>query len=313
MRYHVEPWRPSYGSAQEFDAAEPSESSAELDLDVEVSRDSWRPVRPPAGLAPPPVVLLVDGVRRVDAYLSALDGSAAEYPAVAMSYAAGVVRCDLVRGQAEVVHWQLRRGLFTSAPDATGLGTGSACYPPHQARGNQHDDLVRAAQGAMLALEVTVAAQARLSTEDDDLLVTDGPLRGRHQLPRALGYVKTHDTRYLPPAQAGVVTACRAGERSPVFLLGPRWPHYSWYLRLPGAAGAPGSGIVRIQCSPELTPEAAIALADRSAVTLPRFASNPYKDPRAPQNLVPIAGLERRLRSLLGDPKLLHRTLVKAG
>jgi hypothetical protein len=47
-------------------------------------------------------------------------------------------------------------------------------------------------------------------------------------------------------------------------------------------------------------------------VTLPRFASVPYKDPRAPQNLVPIAGLERRLRSLLGDARLLQRSLARA-
>ena len=328
MRYYVEPWSPSFGSAQEFDEAAPtSDSSAELDLDVELPRDSWRPMSPAVDVVPPPVVLLVDGVRRVDAYLWVVDDAGDQYPAVAMSYAAGVVRCDLTRGAADLAHWQVRRGLFTAAPGATALGLGSAAYLPQAAKGGQHEDLVRAAQGAMLALEVAVSEKVRQSTMDghqptvdnyqstvdsDDLLVTDGPLRGRHRLPRALGYVKTHTTRYLQPAQAKVVTASRAGERSPVFFIGPRWPHYSWYLRLPGPAGSPGTGIVRLQCSPELTREQAIALADRSAVTLPRFASSPYKDPRAPQNLVPIAGLERRLRSLLGDPKLLHRTLVKA-
>ncbi|HEY6595179.1 MAG TPA: hypothetical protein VI011_13965, partial [Asanoa sp.] len=56
----------------------------------------------------------------------------------------------------------------------------------------------------------------------------------------------------------------------------------------------------------------AIGLADLSLVTLPRFASTPYKDPRAPQNLIPIAGLERRLRSLLGDARFLHRALTLA-
>ena len=40
-------------------------------------------------------------------------------------------------------------------------------------------------------------------------------------------------------------------------------------------------------------------------MTLPRFASSPYKDPRAPQNLTPIAGLERKLRGMLGDQRLL--------
>ena len=53
-------------------------------------------------------------------------------------------------------------------------------------------------------------------------------------------------------------------------------------------------------------------MAGLSAATLPRFASSAYKDPRAPQNLVPIAGLERRLRGLLGDARVLHRALALA-
>jgi hypothetical protein len=47
-------------------------------------------------------------------------------------------------------------------------------------------------------------------------------------------------------------------------------------------------------------------------VTLPRFASTAYKDARAPQNLTPIAGLERRLRGMLGDQRLLLRSLSAA-
>ena len=47
------------------------------------------------------------------------------------------------------------------------------------------------------------------------------------------------------------------------------------------------------------------ALADRLSATLPRFASVPQKEDRAPQNLHPIAGLERELRHRLGDPRLL--------
>jgi hypothetical protein len=97
-----------------------------------------------------------------------------------------------------------------------------------------------------------------------------------------------------------------------VFLLGTSWHRHTWYLRLPGVGGAPWSGIVRVECRAELPVGEAVALADLSAVTLPRFASTSYKDPRAPQNLVPIAGLERRLRSLLGDARLLHRTLMLA-
>ena len=94
--------------------------------------------------------------------------------------------------------------------------------------------------------------------------------------------------------------------------MGTSWERLSWYLRLPGASRAPWSAIVRLECSPDLTTDQAIELANLSLVTLPRFASTPYKDPRAPQNLIPIAGLERRLRGLLGDARLLHRALTLA-
>jgi hypothetical protein len=156
------------------------------------------------------------------------------------------------------------------------------------------------------------AAAREAGSGEDDLLVVDGPLRNRRQLPRTIGYVKTQHSQYLPAALSAVVTALCPGQRTPVFGLGTAWGGWSWYLRLPGANGAPWAGIVRVECSPDLTVEQAVALAQVSAVTLPRFASSAYKDPRAPQNLVPIAGLERRLRGLLGDPRLLHRALTLA-
>jgi hypothetical protein len=47
-------------------------------------------------------------------------------------------------------------------------------------------------------------------------------------------------------------------------------------------------------------------------VLLPPLASSAHKDPRAPQNLVPIGGLERELRRRLGDQQLLYRSLRMA-
>jgi hypothetical protein len=137
-------------------------------------------------------------------------------------------------------------------------------------------------------------------------------LRGRAHLPHAIGYVKSHQRSYLNERLSAVVTGLHAGQRSPVFLLGTTWRRYTWYLRLPGPVGSAWSGIVRVECAADLPVGLVVELAHTSAVTLPRFASTPYKDPRAPQNLVPIAGLERRLRALLGDARLLHRTLLRA-
>jgi hypothetical protein len=71
---------------------------------------------------------------------------------------------------------------------------------------------------------------------------------------------------------------------------------------------------VRGETPGELPLDQVRQLADLATVTWPRFASVAHKDPRAPQNLHPIAELERALRRRLGDPALLYRSLrVAAG
>jgi hypothetical protein len=55
-----------------------------------------------------------------------------------------------------------------------------------------------------------------------------------------------------------------------------------------------------------------VDLADVTARDLPRFASSGYWDTRSPQNLVPIATLERRLWHLLGDRELVLRRIRSA-
>jgi hypothetical protein len=137
-------------------------------------------------------------------------------------------------------------------------------------------------------------------------------LRGRQHLPRTLGYIKSHQARYLPPELNGLVSALLPGQRTPIFLMGTSWDRHSWYLRLPGPAGAPWAGIVRIECSADLPLKEVTRLAALSQSCLGRFASASYKDSRAPQNLYPIAGLEAQLRRRLGDPRLLYRALRRA-
>jgi hypothetical protein len=326
MRFHVDAWDPGYGAsfARDSDADAPSSrSSAQVEVDVELPAATWRPLDPPADVAPPAVVLLVDGVRRIDARIWVGDDDAVA-PGLAASYAAGVVRCDLRRGVAEVVAARIARGVFSGSPHLVDVDVGdsrsASRYTAHQLGRVEPQFLDAAVQGQLRSLEVAVSRQARGevagpaagggTATDDDLLLVDGPLHDRRDLPRALGYIKTHRDEYLPPGLAGLIARLGPGQRCPVFGMGTRWRRYSWYLRLPGPPGAPWAGIVRVECAAELAPAAAVALADLSAVAIPRFASTAYKDPRAPQNLVPIAGLERRLRAMLGDARLLHRGLT---
>ena len=313
-RMFVDAWDPSYGSSFEGGGEDgpASPSSAQVDTDVELPADEWRPLDVAPGVKTPDVVFLVDGVRRNDAGLWTAEEDGTSYAGLAASFAAGVVRCDLARGVAELVGARVGRGLFTASPTAGDVQAGSVRYEVHRVNGTgEASKLPGAVQPSLTALEIDISAVARDGATD--LLVVDGPLRNRGHLVNTIGYVKTQQKQYLSAALTTVVTALRPAQRTPVFhLQRAGWGGWSWYLRLPGGSGAPWSGIVRVECSPDLTPEQAIELAEISGATLPRFASSAYKDPRAPQNLVPIAGLERRLRGMLGDSRVLHRALTLA-
>ncbi len=140
--------------------------------------------------------------------------------------------------------------------------------------------------------------------------MVDGRLRAPGHPPGTVGYVKSHAARYLEDQQHGVVAALLPGQRTPVFCLQQvRSTTLSWYLRLPGGTGHPWAGVVRCEVSNDVAPARAVALADRTCLALPAYASLRHKDSRAPQNLVPVGALERRLRHVLGDAHLLERHL----
>jgi hypothetical protein len=106
--------------------------------------------------------------------------------------------------------------------------------------------------------------------------------------------------------------APRPGQRTPAFTMGTSWRRASWYLQLPRTSGVPWSGVVRLECSADLPLAEVTRLGDLTARLLPPLASAPHKDPRAPQNLVPIGGLERQLQHRLGDQHVLYRALRAA-
>jgi len=301
--YTVDPWDPGYGVAR-GDELDGRESSARLDLGVELRPDEWRPLTPGLDTPTPGSVLFLDGVQRIDARVWRHGAEPEPSPGVLASVAVGLVRCD---GAAQIVGVAVDRGLFAEAGDD--IVTRHARYTYRHTPGGL-DKLTFGVTRRMSELEVEVANAWRQDSDvEDDLLVVDGPLRGRTHLARTVGYVKTHQKSYLQPDQAKVVAALEPGQRSPVFAMGTSWERRSWYLRLPGASNAPWSAIVRLECSADLPIDDAVTLADVTARVLPALASSPHKDPRAPQNLVPIGGLERQLRHRLGDAALLYRSL----
>ncbi|MCU1427256.1 MAG: hypothetical protein JWL83_1256 [Actinomycetia bacterium] len=306
MRFSIDPWDPGYGGALD---PEMPPSDAKVVVDVELPPAEWQPIHPPVPTIAPDAVVFVDGVRRIDARTWVHVGPGRSEPGIFASYAAGAVRCD---GSAQLVDACVGRLLAAPVADAAAVTTRHATFEPVEARDASPASLMYAVHEVMAEAEVLVAERTRRAT--DELLLLDGPLRKRGHIPDAVGLIKSHYVRYLgDTALNTVVDRLLPGERTPIFRIEAQpFARASWYLRLPGAADAPWAGILRCEASGALPIEQLSALADRVTVMLPRFASQPHKDARAPQNLYPIAGLERELRRRMGDTRLLYRALRAA-
>jgi hypothetical protein len=302
MRFFVDPWDPSYSASLE---TEMSTTSAPVTLDVERPLTAWAPIAPAAQTEVPGSVVFVDGVRRLEArtWIDAPGGTSEA--GIFASYAAGAVRCDGVARIAEVV---VGRGVYSPSPALADVETRHGRFVACLTDDATPESLMYAVHGQMAEAEVTVAERTRRGS--DDLLVLDGPLRKRGHIPDAVGLIKSHHVRYLDGAADAVLAQLAVGERTPVFRVDAQpFSRYSWYVRLPGPAGPAWTSLVRCEATGALQPARVAELADVVTATLPRFASEPHKDPRAPQNLYPIAGLERELRRRLGEPRLLYRAL----
>jgi hypothetical protein len=313
VRLSIDSWDPAYGASGDGDG-ELEVSLADIDYEIELPVARWRALDPDPALRPPATVLFVDGVRRIDAraWVRA-DGGSRATEGLCASYAAGVIRSHA--GTAGLVTAQVLRGLFTTSPEAADLPTRVGTYAAVPARSRTDDGnpltLDRALQDRLAEAELSAAKAA--PRDADDLLVVDGPLGNKQHLPRTLGLVKTHRKTYLQDSLYDLVAALAPGQRTPAFRMGPAsmigdWKRDSWYLRLPCDVRSPWAGIVRVECRAD-DAAATVELASLSQATLARYASQEHKDPRAPQNLYPIAGLERELRRRLGHPRLLYRAL----
>lgn len=313
MTLAIDSWGSGTGAVEADDDLLPA--PGQVDVTPEVRAEDWAPRGPHPGVAGASSVLFVDGVQRLDARVWGSDQDGTRQ-ALAVSYAAGAVRCagnGELRGSGgapRVEGCLVRRGLFGPAGFAAhaALGAGPTAYPHRVTASDDEQTLRDRVSEVRDQVEVDVATAA----EAADLVVIDGPLRGRQGVDHALGYVKTHHASYLPAEVNRVVARLEPGQRTPLFLVQSRWSRWSWYLELPYGSGHPWAGVVRCEVTADLSLAEAVTRADAAAATLPRYASHPHKDPRAPQNLYPIAGLERHLRRLLGDRAHLERTLRAA-
>ncbi|HWH14585.1 MAG TPA: hypothetical protein VNT51_07550 [Miltoncostaeaceae bacterium] len=288
---------PGYGPAMD-----PRERQTSV-VRIDVEPVTWAPLSPrPA--APGPLVF-VDGVQQIEAWLSVSPAEGGPpLSGVAFAIAAGAVtaegeaaRLDDVRVRREVVTHGERLLLLPAV--------GAFRWDARTGAGGEPQALAERVADARRHLERDVAERW---AAPDRLVVLDGRLSFLRD-PRGpvIGAVKSHHAQYLEDEPAQVVGALRVGQRTPLFAIGD--DRFSWYQRLPGVGESGWSGILRGEVARAFGLDTARRLADRATAALPRFAGRPHRDPRAPQNLMPVMAMEGRLRHRLGDRRLAFRAL----
>lgn len=256
----------------------------------------------------------VDGVRRAELRVIAdLD----QHRATGLfgTYAVGTVWCD---GHARFGEHEVRRVLVLGGglmPPRADIACGASMlqFDPASEPSSDPDGPLLRLQTLMRQTESSLAATA--ADIPDCLVVCDGPL-GFLELKRSpvIGLIKRFSRLYLDPDRERILTRLRPGERTPLFGILDRDGRarlYAWYVRL--AALRPEwhdhAGAVRCEISAAVGRANAAEFADQVSASLPAFAGR-LSDPRAPQNLAPIAGLETWLRHRMGDPRLIRRALL---
>ena len=316
MHISVEAWSPDYGGGIDLD--EPESRSVET-VKVDCETANWTPI--PAGgdaARPDMPIAFVDGTRRIDARVFISNNGDAPRPGVAGSVGVGAVVCSGPNGSqrrkaAEIAELRITRHLACGGGRAQDLPAGPGLeYRGMPVADEALDTLVDAVHNEMRAAEASLAIEL---AEAGNFVFADGPLAvanpGKQKI---IGFIKSHNRRYLPPEHEAVLGQLECGQRTPLFCFGEIRSRYSWYVRLCALDRDQHSwhGLARCEVPSALSIDDAIALADASTALLPKYASAPHWDPRAPQNLVPIAGLERRMRHLLGDKELVYRMIRSA-
>lgn len=301
-RLSVQVVDPRFGPAMDLG----DQDAASVELDVEHA--DWSPRQPSAGATGP--IVWVDGAQRVEAWLTVSDPQRSEpLGAVCFAVAAGAVETGAPGTPARIVATELRRGVVAAGDETLELPpVGAFRWDPATGSAREPTGMQRRIGQARQQIEHALAERL---AEADRLVILDGRLSFvRDARGPVVGAIKSHQRMYLPEPQLACVGALAVGERTPLFAIGD--DRLSWYLRLPGAGERGWAGVLRCELARAVGLARAVELADRTATELPRFAGRPHRDPRAPQNMSPIGGLEERLKHLMGDRRLAVRAIRRA-
>lgn len=307
----MEPFELDHGAG--FEAQEDAAEAVECEV-VEDGGD-FRAHRPPPADRPRRLCF-VDGVMQLEARLTRIGADGETRMGVAGSWGAGAALATADR-PVEIAHATTGRAVVFAGGEPVALPRHPAGWrwEPFAVEGEDPDAARRHLRDTMRTAEAKIAERL---CEAGWLTVFDGPLfpvrrgstagSGAGAL-RLVGYVKTHHRRMLARELWRMVPRLAAGERSSLFRT--KLGLYACYLRVGDAGPWAGgwAGIARLEVPAESGRDAAVAAVDEAAGWLPRFAPALHRDARAPVNLAPVAGLERRLRRLLGSRRMAQRAV----
>jgi hypothetical protein len=300
---------PDYDGAIQID---PADDGTAGQVDTSVETGEWKAVAASTAGAALPSLYFIDGIRRTEARVLAWDQSDLVHGLFG-AVAAGAVRS--ANRQAEFDRCAIQRVLLLggghSHSEAIHAGSAELVFSGIATSGTTPAEVAGELQELMRQLEAEIAEDV---LSDDNLVFIDGPLAYITSLGPAIGVIKRISLPYIDAAHFALVATLALGERTPVFLIADgKRDRYSWYLRIGKRRDFDHelTGIVRLEVRATAGIASATHLAGMSAAVLVEFASLAVRDPRAPQNLVPIGALEQELRRRMGDPLLIRRGIEK--
>lgn len=311
IRLRLDPWPGDYDGALQIDELQEDQSA---DVDTTVEANSWTTI-PPGDDCRPSKLAFIDGVRRIDARIVGEKPNGQIVYGMFGSIAVGTVLVD--ENKARIDRVVLRRYLvlgnnWSADPEAFQIGNALVTFEPYSAADS-------GPTGPMLALQNQMRTEEALLAESIEStaarVFADGPLTYFSGLRQGtIGIIKRLYQPYIASSQFALLAQLQPGDRTPIFaILDGKYDRYAWYLRLARgrALDYGAAGIVRLEVRTGIGIEEAIKSANMSAACLPAFASDPARDPRSPQNLLPVGALELELRRRLGDTLAIRRGIEK--
>jgi len=306
LTLRLDPWTPTFESAVQIDE---DEAGVPADVDPFVETTEWRPHQPEF-VERPRTIAFVDGVQRVEMRLIGDNNGRTIYGAFAsIAVGATIVRPGGCAASC-VAPERILALTDGESHDLVSVPCGSIAL--NFRAESTSESGIGSVQGPVLNARRNAEIQFAEALEDEghEMVVVDGRLNWQpKRKTMVIGFVKTIHKRYLEGEQAAVIAKLPPKFRTPLFRIGRDRAVYSWYLRLaePRPIDHPWANVVRVETLETIGIEAAIRIADLTACHLPGFASTSLHDPRAPQNLYPVGGLEEQLKHSLGDHEWIRR------